>query len=146
MLPDTLGLAFVYPQNVSKLGVIGVGIVFALSMGCASKQSQLVGTWKARPVKPVSSPNFRDVANSSMMSLFTSGMVIEFNKEGRFKMSQAMGWVDGEYKIEGNEIELKFNTFAPQRPLRFEFVEGGKALGLKTEFESDAKVFFDKQP
>lgn len=94
----------------------------------------------------MSSLNLRDVANSSMMSLFTSGMVIEFNKEGRFKMSQAMGWVDGEYKIEGNEVELKFNTFAPQRPLRLEFVEGGKALGLKTEFESDAKVFFDKQP
>ena len=81
-----------------------------------------------------------------MMSLFTSGMTIEFNKEGKFKMSQMMGWIDGDYKIEGNEVELKFNTLAPQRPIRLVFEDGGKVLGLKTEFESDAKVFFDKQP
>lgn len=41
---------------------------------------------------------------------------------------------------------LKFNTLAPQRPIRLVFEDGGKVLGLKTEFESDAKVFFDKQP
>lgn len=41
---------------------------------------------------------------------------------------------------------LKFNTLTPQRPIRLVFEDGGKVLGLKTEFESDAKVFFDKQP
>ncbi len=79
-----------------------------------------------------------------MMSLFTSGMTVEFNTEGKFKMSQAMGWGDGTYSIQGDEVELKFNTFAPQSPIRFRF-EGTKVLALKTEFESDPKVYFDKQ-
>lgn len=125
---------------------IGVGITIAFLSGCASKQSQLVGTWKARKVEPVVSNNLRDVASASMMSLWTSGMTVEFNKEGKFKMSQMMGWVEGDYKIDGNEVELKFNTFAPQRPLRLVFQNGSKALALKTEFESDPKVVFDKQP
>jgi len=60
-------------------------------------------------------------------------------------MSQAMGWGEGDYKIEGNEVELKFNTLAPQRPIRLVF-EGSSVLALKTEFESDPKVYFDKQP
>jgi hypothetical protein len=121
-------------------------LVAVLLVGCASKEAQLVGTWKARPVKQVSSPNLRDVASASMMSLFTSGMTVEFNKEGKFKMSQMLGWVDGTYTIKGDEVELKFNTFAPQQPVKLVFAEGGKALALKTEFESDARVFFDKQP
>ncbi len=143
MLPE---MSPVYHAGMHRAAILGVGMLLAFVVGCGSKQSQLVGSWKARPVKPISSPNLRDVANSSMMSLFTSGMIIEFNKEGRFKMSQAMGWVDGDYKIEGNEVELKFNTFASQRPLRLVFAEGGKALELKTEFDSDAKVVFEKQP
>lgn len=128
-----------------RLAIFGVGMMLALVVGCGSKQSQLVGTWKARDVKPVSSPNFRDVANASMMSLWTSGMTLEFNKEGRFKMSQIMGWAEGEYTIEGNEVVLKLQTFAPTQPIRLVFTEGGKALALKTEFESDAKVVFEKQ-
>jgi len=142
MLPETDP---VYHAHMKHGVWIGVGILFATLSGCASKQSQLVGTWKAREIKPVASNNFRDVANASMMSLWTSGMTVEFNKDGKFKMSQMLGWVEGDYKIEGNEVELKFNTFAPQRPLRLVFQDGGKVLALKTDFESDPKVEFDKQ-
>lgn len=121
-------------------------IAAVLLVGCSSKTANLVGMWKARPNKTVSSPNLRDVQNSAMMSLVTQNLTLEFNKDGAFKMSQPMGWGTGTYKWEGEDLVLTFNTFAPQQPLHLRFGEGGKTLESVTEFQSDVKLVLEKAP
>ena len=59
--------------------------------GCASRESRLVGQWKAVPVKIVSSPNLADVQRSSMLSLATQNLEIEFNKYCAFKIGAGIG-------------------------------------------------------
>jgi hypothetical protein len=120
------------------------GMALAL-LGCQDKKAALIGTWKARPIENKPSNNFRDVAERSMMSLFGQGMTIEFNREGKFKMSMFMGEGRGNYKWEGDRIKLEFETLAPSQPIYFRFAPDGKSLELDREFSSDAKIVLDKQ-
>lgn len=114
-------------------------------VGCASKTSKLVGVWKARPIKPITSSNLRDVQDSVLMSRIADGLTLEFNNEGKFKLSQATGSGTGNYKWEGDTLLLTFDTFAPQQPLHFKFGEDGKSLENVSEFNSDVRLILDKQ-
>lgn len=122
--------------------IVLIGLAL-LIVGCKSKESQLVGTWKARPVKAKSSNNLSDVMQSSQLSLWTQGMTIEFNRDGQFKVSQIMGAGTGSYKFEGDDIVLTLNSLAPQQPLHMRFGSGG-TLELANDFKSDAQVVFEK--
>jgi len=105
----------------------------------------LVGTWKARSVEQKASNDLRSVAESSMLGLATQGMTVEFNRDGRFKISQFIGSGTGTYKIEGSKIKLELDTLAPNRTIMMKFGADGKTIELDREFASDASVIFDKQ-
>lgn len=113
-----------------------------LLVGCASQEARLKGTWKAEPVKPISSGNLADVQRSSMLGLATQNLQIEFNDQGTFKIGAGIGWGTGRYAWKGDVLELTFDTFAPQRPLQFK-MEGDKLVQV-TEFESDPKITLKK--
>ena len=129
-----------------RSGLVVAAVVLTLSLaGCRNKTSMLIGTWKAKQVAPLKSNNFADVAQSSMTSLGTQGMTIEFNKEGSFKISQMMGSGTGTYLWKDDVLEMKLNTFSPFGTIKMKFGESGKTLETVTEFPSDPKVVFEKQ-
>lgn len=127
-------------QRVLVLAILIVGVA-----GCQSRQSMLVGTWKAKPVPIPKTNNLADAARAGMYSMFTQGMTVEFNDQGSFKMSMMIGAGTGKYTIEGDTVTLNFETMAPTQPLHFKFKDA-KTLELKREFESDPAVVFEKQP
>jgi hypothetical protein len=114
-----------------------------ISVGCATKESKLVGVWKAEPVKPISSPNLSDVHRLTMLGLVSQNLEIEFNKDGAFKFGAGIGQGTGKYKWEGDTIVMTFNTFAPQQPMKLKME--GDELVEATEFKSDAKLRFKKK-
>lgn len=78
-----------------------------------------------------------------MLSLATQNLEIEFNKDGAFKIGAGIGAGTGTYKWEGDVLNLTFNTFAPQTPLKLRF-EGDELVEV-TEFQSDAKLRLKKK-
>jgi hypothetical protein len=122
-----------------------VALVALLSVaGCGSREKQLVGTWKARPITNKPSANLSDVMRSSVMSFAAQGLTIEFNDKKAFKAAIPIANGGGSYKIDGDVVTLNFNTMAPSQPLKFKFKDE-KTLEQVTEFESDPKIILDKQ-
>lgn len=118
--------------------VIGVAIV-----GCASRESQLVGNWRAVPEKePFTSSSFDEVLRSMELRPLTRNLRMEFTRDGKFKVSGGAGRGNGSYKWEGDDLVLTFNQTVPQFPVRFEmeFYE----LVEKTDFETEVKVRLKK--
>jgi len=122
---------------------IGALVLLAL-IGCASRQKQIVGTWKAQPVPNKPSANLGDVMRSSALSFAAQGLTIEFNDAGAFKAAVPIANGGGNYKIDGDVITLTFNSLAPTQPLKFKFKDD-KTLEQVTEFESDPKLVLIKQ-
>lgn len=122
-----------------------VALVALLSVaGCGSREKQLVGTWKARPITNKPSANLSDVMRTSFMSFAAQGLTIEFNDKKAFKAAIPIANGGGSYKIDGDVVTLNFNTMAPSQPLKFKFKDE-KTLEQVTEFESDPKIILDKQ-
>ena len=126
------------------LVVLAVLVSLVGFLGCASKSARLVGLWKAEPIKPQSSPNFADAARSSMLSMVTQNLQVEFNKEGKVKVGAGIGWGTGSYKWEGDVLVITFDGPMPQQPLKFKFE--GERLVQQTDFPSDPKIELVKQP
>lgn len=122
-----------------------VALVALLAVaGCGSREKQLVGTWKARPITNKPSANLSDVMRTSFMSFAAQGLTIEFNDKKAFKAAIPIANGGGSYKIDGDVVTLNFNTMAPSQPLKFKFKDE-KTLEQVTEFESDPKIILDKQ-
>ena len=113
-------------------------------VGCTSREKQLVGTWKARPVPNKPSANLGDVMRASVMSFASQGLTIEFNDKEAFKAAIPIANGGGTYKIDGDVVTLTFNSLAPGQPLKFKFKDD-KTLEQVTDFESDPKIILDKQ-
>lgn len=128
--------------SVDQIRGFAAVLLLAAVLGCQSNTARLMGKWKAVPVKTISSPNLGDVSRSAMLSLATQNLEIEFNKEGKFKFGAGIGAGTGSYRWSEGDLVLTFDTFGPQREMRFRFQ--GDELVEKTEFESDVKIRFKK--
>lgn len=123
---------------------VALFLVILVLAGCGSREKQIVGTWKARPVPNKPSANLGDVMRASALSFAAQGLTIEFNDKKSFKAAVPIANGGGSYKIEGDVITLTFNSLAPTQPLKFKFKDE-KTLEQVTEFESDPKIILDKQ-
>lgn len=120
-------------------------LTLLLLAGCASKEANLKGTWKARQEPVKSSTNLNDVMRSSALQLATQNMTLEFDGKSNFKVSQIIGWGEGTYKFEGDVLVLKINTLSPMNELRLKFGKEANTLELERKFDSDPTVTFVKQ-
>lgn len=113
-------------------------------VGCQSREKQIIGTWKARPIATKPSANLGDVIRTNFLSLAAQGFTVEFNDKMAFKAAVPIANGGGTYKIEGDEVTLSFNSLAPTEPIKFKFRDE-KTLEQVTEFESDPKIVLEKQ-
>lgn len=122
-----------------------IGLIILALCGCSSREKQIVGTWKARPMTVKPSNNLGDVMRTSFLSFAAQGLTIEFNDKQAFKAAVPIANGGGTFKIEGDVVTLSFNSLAPTQPLKFKFKDD-KTLEQVTEFESDPKIILEKQP
>lgn len=114
-------------------------------IGCNGPKQQVVGTWKGKQIPSRGSRNLGDEIGNSFGNLIASQASIEFNKEGKYKVSMAVGAQTGSYKMEGRKVVCNPDpSVMPTRPITFELSEDGKQLTTEKQFESDAAIVFEK--
>jgi len=124
---------------------IYAAIIALVLTGCNSAKSQLIGQWKGVQKQPASSPNLGDAIGNSMGNLIGSMARIEFNAEGQYKLSMAIGSQTGKYKLEGRKITLTPDPAPyPTQEIKMELSADGKTLSTEKQFESDPAVTFEK--
>ena len=130
--------------------------------GCSSASQQIVGTWKGDPV-PVETPKEdkkrsepgKDIASAfaegmkGLVNAFVGPVTIEFNADGKYKLSLSMGSVTGTYSVNGKEVTLKPDadqkTNINLNSGKFIISDDGKTLRSKQEFKSDSVLELKKQ-
>lgn len=101
-----------------------------------------MGTWEVEPA-PTTSNNPGDVGRAAMQNLWTQNMKVEFTKDNKVRFTNFQGETTGTYSMSGDEVTIKFNTFAPTRDLKLR-MENGK-LREATEFSSDVGLTLVKK-
>jgi len=133
-----------------------------LVAGCSSTSQQVVGTWKGELVPPTESTPAKgdsDLGKSlasgikGFINAFVGPLTLEFNADGKYKASVALGSSTGTYSVSGNEITLtpddkdkdNGNGKANLKFGKFEISSDGKSLHSKKEFDSDSVIELKKQ-
>lgn len=125
--------------------IVSLALALAL-IGCNSAKSQLVGTWKGVQQPSRGSQNLGDEIGKSMGNLVASQATIEFNADGRYKISMFVGAQTGTYAMEGRKVRLKPDpSVAPTREFTLQLSADGKQLTTEKEFASDAAIVFEKR-
>lgn len=133
-----------------SLGLVAVALAL---VGCSSRDSQLVGTWRARKVEVV-----KDAGNdknpiaglaNGFASMMFDGMTLEFNKSREYKASIFIGSMTGKVSYDGDEIVLTPDTTSntgnvkQASTMRLKMTANGELHAVK-KFESDPDIVFDK--
>jgi len=137
--------------------VLLAAIVLAIpGADCSSGRQQLVGTWKGDIIPPAEAKSSSDGKDGlgNMLKGFLSALIgpmtIEFNSDGKYKVSVAMASETGTYSINGNEVTLTPDDKDDKRRNKVDIgtlvlANDGKSLHAKKEFKSDSDFVLKKQ-
>jgi hypothetical protein len=131
----------------------GIAIVVA---GCSSASSQLVGTWKGDIVPPAAEKKSDDIGDKlgnafkGFLNSMLGPMTIEFNADGKYKVSMSVASETGTYTVSGNEVTLVPDDKDPNRKSKINIgklilASDGKSLHNEKEFNSDSDFELKKQ-
>jgi|SRR5471030_1455097 len=131
------------------------GIAIAVA-GCSSASNQLVGTWKGDIVPPATEKKSDDIGDKlgnafkGFLNSMLGPMTIEFNADGKYKVSMSVASETGTYTVSGNEVTLVPDDKDPNRKSKINIGKlilssDGKALHNKKEFNSDSDFELKKQ-
>lgn len=137
-----------------------------LAAGCASRSAQLVGIWKGdvAPETAAAQPSSGQSQNPSaeaigkalegavkgFINAFVGPMTIEFNADGKYKISLNLGSETGTYTVTGNEVTLTPDKPEDNKNMKLNLSklilsDDGKTLSTKKEFQSDSVLVLKKQ-
>lgn len=102
----------------------------------------MVGTWKGKPVAPTGSKDLGS-ALAGMATALAGDFTLEFNEDGRYKISVSLGSGTGDYSVSGNEVTLTPDK--DQKGQKMTFIIDGKTLREKKEFKSDMGLVFTRE-
>lgn len=130
-----------------------------LSAGCSNGAAKLVGTWKGEIVPAATGHDQKKSDNigesignafKGFLNAMLGPLTIEFNADGKYKVSMSIGSETGTYSISGNEVTLTPDDKDPNRKTKINIgklilSDDGKSLTAKKEFKSDGDFTLKKQ-
>lgn len=96
-------------------------------IGCDSRESRLIGTWKVEVVQPPSMPGSLMQPNASQGPL-RSGMLVTFAKDQRFTVEPKVTIPGGFYKWDKEELSLITDLSGVLPPLKLHYNEDRSLL------------------
>ena len=127
-----------------------IAVVLSLILiGCSSASKQLVGTWKGEIAPVPGQKNSLEDAFKGLLNAFVGPMTIEFNQDGKYKVSLSLGSETGTYSVSGDEVTFKPDTEDPNAKNHMKLgvmvlSPDGKTLHSKKEFKSDSVIELKK--
>ncbi len=151
-------------MTMRPLALTAFALAVCLVAGCSSASKQLVGTWKGEILPPVAAKT-PPPSNSSnpiegfgkaleqglqgFVNAVVGPMTVEFNADGKYKISLSLGSQTGTYSVSGNEVTLTPDKTDGKSKIdisKLVLSEDGKVLRTKKEFNSDSVFELKKQP
>jgi len=133
--------------------LVGIAVLVA---GC-SHSGQLVGTWKGKlmpPEEPTGEKDSGDIAKglgkvvTGFASALVGEMTFEFNKEGKYKASIALGSTTGTYSVSGNTVTLTPDSDKDKKSNismnMSKWTIDGDKLRSQKDFKSDGEIVLTK--
>jgi hypothetical protein len=146
-------------HTMRKLVLLVAALVMIGVAGCSSTSKQLVGVWKGDIVPPTAATTTETSHNlgesfGNAMKGFIGGLLgpltIEFNADGKYKVSISVASETGTYSVSGDEVTLTPDNKDENRKSKLNvgklILSGdGKSLHTKKEFQSDTELVLKKQ-
>ena len=133
--------------------LVALALTAALAAGgCSNGRSRVAGTWKGDIIPAKASQGSFVEGLKGMVTALLGPMTVEFNEDGKYKVSLSVGSGTGTYTVSGNEITLtpddksQNNDKMQMKLSKLEISDDGKILHTKKEFESDSVLELKKQP
>jgi hypothetical protein len=136
-------------ENMRRFALVFGLAASILMSGCSPASEQLVGTWKGDIAPVTGAKDSIADAFKKLLNVWVGPLTLEFNRDGKYKVSVLNGSETGTYSVSGNEVTLTPDDKEPSKSRismgKLVLSSDGKTLRTRKEFESDSVLELKKQ-